>query len=200
MTRSFLHQHLDRENPTMRTARFYTGLVILAALAMPIIMVIPRPRAAPSGPVEGTVHSDRPSVGGAIFFTPEEPEAGEGISARIDEDGHFECDPRWRRDRAARMRFRVDIVLAPKDVAPAPPPDDAGEAPEAGDGTDPDRVGDGGRGPVRRIARASLRSWGGRPSRRSAESGWRRPSSELRRTERVWLGPEPVHLDIDLRG
>jgi hypothetical protein len=184
----------------MRTARFYTGLVILVGPAMAILLAIPSPRAAPSGPVEGTVLSDRPSVGGVIFFTPEDPQGGEGISARIHEDGHFECDPRWRRDRAARMRFRIDIVLTSQDFAPAPTPDDTGEMPEAGDGADSDRVGDGGRGPIRRIARASSRSQGRTSLRRMAESGRLRRSGQLRRTERVWLGPEPAHLDIDLRG
>jgi hypothetical protein len=200
MTGSFHHHDLPLENPAMRTARFYTGLVILAGLAMAILMVIPSQRAASSGPVEGTVISHgRPLVGGVVFFTPEDPQDGEGMSARIDKDGHFRCDLRWRRDRATRMRFRIDIELALRNSVPDPPPEDPREIPEAGDSADHDRVGDGGRGPIRRIARASLRSLGWPSPRRVVETGRRRRSSVLRITEHVWLGPEPAHLDIDLK-
>lgn len=184
----------------MRTARFYTGLVILAGPAMAILLAIPSPRAAPSGPVEGTVLSDRPSVGGMIFFTP-------GGPAR--RRGHQRQD---RRGRAFRVRPPMAARSSGPDAVPdrhradpaglriALTPDDTGEMPEVGDGVNPDRVGDGGRGPTRRIARASLRSQGRTSLRRMAESGRQRRSGQLRRTERVWLGPEPAHLDIDLRG
>jgi hypothetical protein len=200
LTGSFLHHHLDPENPAMRTARFYTGLVILAAPAMAILVVIQSQRAAPSGPVEGTVLSDRPSVGGMIVFSPADPRDGEGSSARIDEDGHFECNPLWRRDRAGRMRYRMDIMLPP-DPASAPPPGDPGGRPEAGGDAETDPLGAQERRPARRIARASLSS-GGRPSPgRSVGSGRRRRPGDAQVMQRdVWLGPEPAHLDIDLRG
>jgi len=184
----------------MSTARFYTGLVILAGLAMVILIAIPGRQAAPSGPVEGSVAlHGRPLTGGMIFFSSEDPEDGEGVSAKIDRNGHFECDRRWRRDRAARMRFRIDIVPAPHNLEPDPPRDDPGEIPEAGAHADPDRVGDGGGGPIRRITRASLRSQGRPSPGRAVESGWRRRPRDLPRTQQVWLGPEPAHLDIDLR-
>jgi hypothetical protein len=184
----------------MRTARFYTGLVMVATLAMAMLMVIPGRKAAPSGRVEGTVTvHGQPWTGGAILFIPEEPQDGEGISATIDNDGHFVCNPGWRRDRAARMRFRIEVMLPREDVALAPLLDVPGAIPEVGGGAYADRIGEGGRGPNRRIARASLTSQDRNSPARVVELGWRRHSSDRCRTEQVWLGPEPAHIDIDLK-
>src|SRR4051794_22145539 len=107
----------------MRPARFWTGLVVVGGLGMAVLAAIPGGRPAPSGRVEGTVaYHGRPLAGGAVFFTPEGSADSVGMMARIDEEGRFECDPRWRRDREGRMWYRIDILPAPPGSAPSPPP------------------------------------------------------------------------------
>lgn len=184
----------------MRTARFWTGLIILAGLATAIVLAIPGRQAAPGGPVEGTVvFHGRPLSGGTIFFSPEAWEDGEGTVARIDKNGHFECNPQWRRDRAPWMRFRIDIMMAPNKVSREPSPDDRGEIPETRDDDDTDPRRGGGRRPTRRILRATLQSRVQPSLGRPDESGRQRRTGVSRIIQReVWLDREPTHLDIDL--
>ncbi len=184
----------------MRTERFWTGFGIITVLALAISMAIPGSRPAPSVPVEGTVAvHGRPFAGGAIFFTPEKLTGDNGASAVIDEDGHFECDLRWRRDRAARVRYRIDVVRLPSTPSSNSSPLGPDGRPKPGGGEVPDPTGAEEQRPTRRIARATLRSGGVPSAGRAVGSDRRRPSGDVQRFEReVWLGPEPAHLDIDL--
>jgi hypothetical protein len=166
---------------------------------MTIIMALPGRPTASSGRVAGTVfYRGRPMAGGLIYFIPEESGRGERMCAGIDKDGHFECDPEWRRDPAARQRFRISVVPGPFNLRLTPPESDSGEGPEAEDRAGHDPAGDKDASP--RIIRASLGSEGRPSPERSIGSGWRRGSGRGMIIQReVWLGPEPVHIALDLK-
>jgi hypothetical protein len=166
---------------------------------MAILIAIRDRRAEASGPVAGTVFfHGRPLSGGMICFTSDDWKRSTYTCAVIDENGHFRCDPEWRRDRAGRMRFRMSIVPGPRNYPLPPPATDPGGSPGSDEDAGLDAVGDGDRSP--RIVRASLSSDGLRPRERSVESGRRPISSRGMILERdVRLGPEPVYIELDLR-
>jgi hypothetical protein len=183
----------------MRTARFWTGVAILTGLALAILITISGSRVTRSGPVTGTVFfHGRPLACGLIYFNPEDAGRGECTCSVIDEDGRFECDLEWRRDRADRMRFRISIVPGPRNYPLSLPAGDPNEGPGSDDAAGPVPTGDGHRGI--RIVRASLGSEDLPSLERSVKSGrWPVSSRGMIIEREVSLGPEPVHIELDLR-
>jgi hypothetical protein len=185
----------------MKTARFWTGMVMLAVLAMIAFRISPwGTMAVQSGPVEGRVtYHGRPVSRGTIYFYSYDRENGWDWWAFIDDNGHYSCGPEWPRNPWNRTRYRMRVMLDPDKYPLGAPVADRGGSPvPPGEKGPESRLGgEGASGP--RIVQASMASedhvltgQSSAPARRPTPG----PANQV--DLEVWLGTEPAHIDIDL--
>jgi hypothetical protein len=190
---------LHRGLTAMSTERFWIGTLMLTGLAMAVILALSPAEAQEYGTVEGTVtYHGCPVHRGAIFFLAEGQPLEDAVCAWIDNDGHYRCDPSWRRDREAK-RFRIFVVLNPGDYPPLDLPTAEAAAGDEDDGYPGLERTDERARPRARVIRASLRSPDLETPTRPVVR--RRPPrfSNPRTTDlAVRLGPEPARVDVAL--
>src|SRR5262249_19154473 len=139
-----------------------------------------------------------PVRGGTIFFDSEDTRRSEGMSAPIDETGHFDCDPEWRRDPTGRSRFRISVVLDRREYPPDRPSARRGDGPAADGIVGAAPVPSGEARPVETVLRAPM----GTPERVSPSlinEPARQPALSPNRSTglEIELGPEPAQLTIE---
>jgi hypothetical protein len=182
----------------MKKARIWTGILILAGLLACLLRSIsdsPQPR---SGPVLGRImYRGRPVTGGTIFFESEDNRLCEGTCTPIDETGHFECDPEWRRNPTGRTRFRISVILDPRKYPPeSPSPRDEGLKTDGMIGPVLEQSTEA--RPVGTAVRASLGTSDVVSPSPIVEPGGRPALPPMRTTGlEVQLGPEPAQLYIE---
>ncbi len=99
----------------MNTARFWTGNVMLSCLAITVVLALSPDQQEEFGTVEGTVtYRGHPVKGGTIFFVSPDRQRSDDRHAFIDDNGHYQTDSSWQRDREAPTRFRIFVVLKEK--------------------------------------------------------------------------------------
>jgi hypothetical protein len=184
----------------MRTARFWTGILILACLAITIILAFST-EDEDYGAVEGTVtYRGRPLTAGTIFFLADGRTLSDAVHGWIESNGHFRCVGNWRRDRETRTRFRIFVLVHDRDepslrrqTRPA-----TGSDKENGRPRIVTSLNEGaGRGA--RMVRASMQ-FPAPEAPNTEPKAWRRHrfSHPDRTNLAVRLGPEPAQVDIDL--
>lgn len=185
----------------MNTYRFWTGNALASCVALGAILAVSPGRDPQFGRVEGTVtYRGRPLKNGTVFFVSEDHRRSEDRHAFIDDKGHFECDPYWRRDREAPTRFRICVVLHDCPSA-SEASADAGAVSRPGLESEEPAVPRGEEAtPTARVLRASTgaprtdAAPGTSPKRRSPRF------SDPRTTDiQVRLGAEPANLHIELK-
>jgi hypothetical protein len=184
----------------MKNARFWTGVLMLAALAMTIRVALSPHEAERDGPVQGTVmYHGRPVAGGTIFFLAEGRLLGDAVHATI-VDGHYRCETSWRGDRTTPKWFRIFVVLSERDerVAHSPAVGSAGSGVD--DGSRKVRwTPDEGPGPPARVVRASMELPGlDVPKSRVVPFERHRFSSPDTSDLAVRLGAEAARVDVEL--
>jgi hypothetical protein len=184
----------------MNQDRLRVWVVIFAGISILLVSGI-LPQLGRCGKVEGTViYNGRPLRNCMVIFQPEDIKHSGNMFTSTDEQGHFDCDPAWERDRRGRMRYQVLIVLGTQNLPPQPGPGDAGTA-LAGRGIlgiVPERGGESGPNP--RVVLTSLSTQEAAPTVRDiAPAG--RPGHQPKDVVQVevWLGPEPAQIDFDVR-
>jgi hypothetical protein len=178
----------------MKTVRFWVGTGVLTAVCVLAIFAMATGyHIGRAGRVEGHVsYHGRPVAGGFVRFFPDDADRCDYARGRIDKHGHYEMDPDWRREGPGRTRFRICLTLDPNAFPTDPRPAEHSATPRA------DRA----EAPGAQVVAVSMGS-GGRAIPGAGPAGgsgsYPRFTDPATTHLAVQLGPEPAHIDIDLK-
>jgi hypothetical protein len=178
----------------MKAVRFWVGTgVLTAACVLAILAVATGFHIGRAGRVEGRViYRGGPLTGGFVRFFPDDTDRCDYARGPIDEHGHYEIDPDWRREGPGRTRFRICVTLDPDKYPTNPRPAEQSATPR------PDRAG----APGAQVVALSMGS-GGRAMPGAGPAGgsgsYPRFADPATTDLAVELGPEPARVDIDLK-
>lgn len=189
----------------MKNARFWTGLVFCTGLPLSLVMGTVGRDSMKSSSVYGKVsYNGRPLSSGLVLFESLDRVRSPDIVALIDHEGRFNGRAEWQLNPPGRTQFRIHVYPDPRENQDSPILAPAGNSGNPAEERMREilshRVSMGNGMAVVEEGPASIdvETPGPNDESRMEDGGLPTRNRPMRRPE-IWLGPEPTHIDIDLK-